>query len=89
METIILTWLDDGGCALICGCGQSQRLTHKPRTWNRFEFLWLSSRRFRIRCRACHAHIERFVSQPRTWRRGGLTVGVAALSGCHHREWTR
>jgi len=26
METIILTWMDDGGCALTCGCGQKQRL---------------------------------------------------------------
>lgn len=75
METIILTWLDDGGCALICGCGQSQRLTHKPRTWNRFEFIWLSSGRFRIRCRACHAHIERFVSHPRTWYHSRLHSG--------------
>ncbi|RDB43434.1 hypothetical protein DU490_07860 [Halomonas sp. DQ26W] len=58
METIVVIWLEDGGYALICACGQSQRLTHKPRTWTYFDFIWRSEKRFWIRCRACHAHIE-------------------------------
>lgn len=62
METIVVAWLEGGRCALICACGQSQRLTHKPRTWTHFDFIWRSEERFWIRCRACHAHIERCVS---------------------------
>lgn len=93
VETITLTSLDSRGCALICGCGQSQRLTHKPRTWTHFDFIWRSEGRFWIRCHACHAHIEHFVSypstQPESSATAGLTVVEAALSGSHHRERAR
>jgi hypothetical protein len=91
METIVLTWLRDGSCALVCACGQSQRLTHKPRTWTHFEFIWGSEGRFWIRCSACHAHIERFVSYPSRAPAPGATTGLtvveATLSGSHRREW--